>query len=67
MRSDKIHLALSYGNTRFEICNMIAKGIRATHTAGMRTEESIDRVLDLIGPKFIGPRVTTVVLQRPRR
>ena len=67
MRSDKIHLAMSYGNTRFEICNMIAKGIRATHKAGMRTEESIDRVLDLIGPRFIGPRMIPVNLPRPRR
>ena len=67
MRSDKIHLALSYGNTRFEICNMIAKGMRATHTTGQRTEESIDRVLGLIGPKFIGPRLIPVNLPRPRR
>jgi hypothetical protein len=67
MRSDKIHLALSYGNTRFEICNMIAKGIRATHTSGMRTEESIDRVLNLIGPKMIGPRLMTVTFPRARR
>jgi|HubBroStandDraft_5_1064220.scaffolds.fasta_scaffold18780_1 hypothetical protein len=67
MRSDKIYLALSYGNTRFEICNMIAKGMRATHAAGQRTEESIDRVLDMIGPRFIGPRLIPVNLQRPRR
>lgn len=46
---------------------MIAKGIRATHTQGMRTEESIDRVLGLIGPKFIGPRLLAVNLPRPRR
>lgn len=64
MRSDKIHLALSHGNTRFEICNMIAKGIRATHTSGMRTEDSINRVLDMIGPKFIGPRLIPVGLAR---
>ncbi|HEX3968087.1 MAG TPA: hypothetical protein VHW70_08990 [Edaphobacter sp.] len=67
MRSDKVHLALSYGNTRYEICNMIAKGMRATHKAGMRTEESIDRVLSLIGPKFIGPRAVPVSFPRPRR
>jgi len=67
VRSEKIHLALSHGNTRYEICNMIAKGIRATHKAGMRTEESIDRVLGMIGPKFIGPRVVPVNLPRPRR
>jgi len=67
MRSDKIHLALSYGNTRFEICNMIAKGMRATHAAGQRTEESIDRVLGLIGPKMIGPRLVPVKFPRPRR
>lgn len=51
MRSDKIHLALSFGNSRFEICKMIAKGMRATHVNGERTEESIDRVLALIGAK----------------
>ncbi len=67
MRSDKIHLALSYGNTRFEICNMIAKGVRATNVAGVRTEESIDRVLGLIGPKMIGPRLMTVNFPRARR
>lgn len=67
MRSEKIHLALSYGNNRFEICNMVAKGIRTTHKAGMRTEESIDRVLGLIGPRFIGPRLMTVYFPRPRR
>lgn len=67
MRSDKIHLALSYGNTRYEICNMIAKGMRATHATGQRTEESIDRVLDLIGPKMIGPRKIPVYFPRPRR
>ena len=67
MRSDKVHLALSYGNTRYEICNMVAKGIRATHKDGMRTEESINRVLGLIGPRFIGPRLIPVDLPRPRR
>ncbi len=67
VRSDKIHLALSHGNTRFEICNMIAKGLRATHVTGVRTEESIDRVLGLIGPKMIGPRLMTVSFPRPRR
>ena len=67
MRSDKIHLAIANGNNRFEICNMVAKGIRATHADGQRTEESIDRVLGLIGPKFIGPRLMLVNLPRPRR
>jgi hypothetical protein len=67
MRSDKIHLALSHGNNRFEICNMVAKGIRATHAVGQRTEESIDRVLGLIGPKMIGPRLVPVYFPRARR
>ena len=66
MRSEKIYLALSYGNNRFEICNMVARGMRATHAAGGRTEESIDRVLDLIGPRFIGPRLLPVKLWRSR-
>lgn len=67
MRSDKIHIALSHGYARFEICNMTAKGIRATHATGMRTEESIDRVLGLIGPRMIGPRLIPVYFPRPRR
>lgn len=67
MRSDKVHLALSYGNTRYEICNMVAKGIRATHVTGVRTEDSINRVLGLIGPKLIGPRLIPVYFPRPRR
>ncbi|HEV2577198.1 MAG TPA: hypothetical protein VGU25_08305 [Acidobacteriaceae bacterium] len=67
MRSEKIHLALSHGNNRFEICNMVAKGIRSTHAAGQRTEESIDRVLSLIGPKMIGPRLVPVYFPRPNR
>lgn len=67
MRSDKVHLALSYGNTRYEICNMVAKGLRATHVSGVRTEDSINRVLGLIGPRFIGPRLLVVNLPRARR
>ncbi|HTV09680.1 MAG TPA: hypothetical protein VMD97_11605 [Candidatus Aquilonibacter sp.] len=46
---------------------MTAKGMRATHAAGMRTEESIDRVLGLIGPRMIGPRLIPVYFPRPRR
>lgn len=67
MRSDKIHLAMSYGNNRFEICNMVAKGIRTKHKAGMRIEESIDHVLGLIGPRLIGPRLVPVYFPRARR
>lgn len=66
MRSEKIHLALSYGNTRYEICNMVAKGLRATHVSGVRTEDSINRVLGMIGPRFIGPRLVPVNLPRLR-
>lgn len=57
VRSEKIHIALAYGNTRFEICNMIAKGMRMTHRNGTRMEDSINRVLGMIGPKVVVAKI----------
>ena len=59
MRSAKIHLALSHGNNKFELCRMTARGLHAMHRQGTRTEETIDRVLDMIGPK-VGVAVAVV-------
>ena len=47
MRSDKIHRALSHGMNRFEVCQMVAKGVKATHKTGSRFEDSINDVLAL--------------------
>ena len=34
MRSDKIHRALAQGMNRFEVCQLVAKGVKATHKTG---------------------------------
>ena len=49
MRSDKIHRALAHGMNRFEVCQMVAKGVKATHKTGSRFEDSINDVLQYIG------------------
>jgi uncharacterized protein YoaH (UPF0181 family) len=49
MRSDKIHRALSHGMNRFEVCQMVAKGVKATHKTGGRFEDSINDVLQYLG------------------
>jgi hypothetical protein len=49
MRSDKIHRALDHGMNRFEVCQLVAKGVKATHKTGGRFEDSINDVLDYLG------------------
>jgi uncharacterized protein YoaH (UPF0181 family) len=49
MRSDKIHRALAQGMNRFEVCQLVAKGVRATHKSGGRYEDSINDVLQYLG------------------
>jgi len=51
MRSTQIHRALDQGNTRFEICQLTFKGVRATHRVGTRFEDSIGEVMDHLGLK----------------
>ena len=34
MRSDQIHRALAQGMNRFEMCQLVAKGVKATHKTG---------------------------------
>jgi hypothetical protein len=49
MRSIQIHRALSQGINRFEVCQLVSKGVRVTHKTGSRFEDSINDVLDYLG------------------
>jgi hypothetical protein len=49
MRSNNIHCALARGMNRFEVCQLVAKGVRATHRTGARFEDSINDVLYYLG------------------
>ena len=49
MRSEQIHRALSQGINRFEVCQLVSKGVRRTHKTGSRFEDSINDVLDYLG------------------
>ena len=56
MRSDQIHRALAQGINRFEVCQLVSKGVKVTHKTGGRFEDSINDVLQYIGthPKQTG-------------
>lgn len=49
MRSNEIHRALAQGINRFEVCQLVAKGVKATHRTGSRFEDSINDVLQYLG------------------
>lgn len=49
MRSNQIHRALAQGINRFEVCQLVSKGVKATHKTGSRFEDSINDVLDYLG------------------
>jgi uncharacterized protein YoaH (UPF0181 family) len=49
MRSNQIHKALAQGMNRFEVCQLVAKGVKATHKTGSRFEDSINDVLQYLG------------------
>jgi hypothetical protein len=49
MRSDQIHRALAQGINRFEVCQLVSKGVKAMHKTGLRFEDSINDVLQYIG------------------
>jgi hypothetical protein len=49
MRSNQIHRALSHGMNRFEVCQLAAKGVKATHKTGTRFEDSINDVMQFLG------------------
>jgi hypothetical protein len=56
MRSDQIHRALAQGINRFEVCQLVAKGVKVTHKTGGRFEDSINDVLNYLGshPRQVG-------------
>ena len=54
MRSHKIHLALVHGMSRYEVCQLVAKGVRATHRSGNRFEDTINSTLDHLGGRETG-------------
>ncbi|MGH9589944.1 MAG: hypothetical protein ACRD25_06090 [Terracidiphilus sp.] len=49
MRSDQIHRALAQGINRFEVCQLVSKGVRAAHKSGSRFEDSINDALRCLG------------------
>ncbi|MDR3741670.1 MAG: DNA-directed RNA polymerase subunit omega [Terracidiphilus sp.] len=49
MRSDQIHRALAQGINRYEICQLTAKGVKATHITGARFEDTINQTLEYLG------------------
>ena len=49
MRSDQIHKALAQGMNRFEMCQLVAKGVKATHKTGGRFEDTINSALEFLG------------------
>ena len=49
MRSKQIHQALAQGMNRFEVCQLVSKGVRVTHKTGARFEDSINDVLQYMG------------------
>lgn len=46
MRSDRVYRAIERGMSRYEVCQIVAKGVKAMHKSGTRFEDSINSVLD---------------------
>jgi hypothetical protein len=49
MRSSQIHCALAHGINRFEVCQLVSKGVKAIHKSGGRFEDSINNILQYLG------------------
>lgn len=49
MRSDQIHRALAQGMNRFEVCQLVSKGVRVSHKTGSRFEDTINDTLEYLG------------------
>lgn len=49
MRSNQIHSALARGINRFEVCQLVSKGVKVIHRTGSRFEDSINDVLEYLG------------------
>jgi hypothetical protein len=44
-------LAIAQGNTRFEICGLVSKGLKIMHQRGVRFEDTIGDVLGMLARK----------------
>ncbi len=49
IRSNQIHRALAQGINRFEVCQLVSKGVKATHKTGSRFEDTINDTLEYLG------------------
>ncbi len=56
MRSNQIHRALAQGMNRFEVCQLVSKGVRVTHKLGSRFEDTINDTLDYLGTHDVPTR-----------
>jgi hypothetical protein len=67
MRSTQIHRALSQGVNRFEVCQLVSKGVRITHKTGSRFEDSINDMLDYLGShqpaKVLHPAIAQIAVK----
>ena len=57
MRSDQIHQALSQGMNRFEVCQLVAKGVKATHIIDGRLPHSL--LLEIFTDEGIGSMIVS--------
>ena len=48
MRTEQVHLAMSQGANRYEICQMTSKGVHIVHKRGERMQDSINHVLTML-------------------
>jgi hypothetical protein len=65
MRSDQIHCALARGMNRYEICQLVSKGVRVMHKSGSRYEDSINDVLQYLGTHKKPEDMHTAVALKP--
>lgn len=49
MRSHQIHRVLAHGYSRYEVCQLVGKDVRAVHRSDSRFEDSINNVLQFLG------------------
>lgn len=63
MRSKQLHTAIAQGSNRFEICQMVSKGVRKLHKDGTRMADSITNVLGMLSaePTTLGHIPTLIV------
>ena len=45
MRSENVHRALEHGRSRFEICQVVSKRVKRTHSPGSRFQDTINYTL----------------------